>query len=46
MTQEEFKVRMFNALIAEITPKLERLPHVKDGEVIKMANSVRFVTQK
>ena len=46
MTQEEFKARMFNALIAEITPKLERLPHVKEGEAFKVTNPVRFVPQK
>ena len=43
MTQEEFKARLFNALIAEITPKLERLPHVKDGEVFKVIKQIKSI---
>ncbi len=46
MTQEEFQDKMFSALVAEVTPKIERLPHVKCGDifnVIREINTIKIV---
>ncbi|MDA3892557.1 MAG: hypothetical protein PF517_12910 [Salinivirgaceae bacterium] len=49
MTQEEFKEKLLSALVNEVTPKIERLPHVKNGKVFKVIreiNSIRIVDFK
>lgn len=43
MTEDEFKHKMLNALIIEVTPKIERLPHIKDGEVFKVIREIKSI---
>jgi hypothetical protein len=43
MTLEEFQEKMLRALAIEVTPTLERLPHVKDGEVFKVIRAINAI---